>query len=95
LLVKVNRADSVLDFFEVRCDVDDIIHGAHITEEADKASLAKLHKFFGNPHVIEMRIIEVVPDENIARQSGDVFFDEGVSVDEVVDTVGRKNMLQF
>ena len=82
-----------MDFLKVRRDVDHIVHGAHITEEADKASFAKLHKFFGNPHVIEMRIIEVVPDKDIARQSGDVFFDEGVSVDQVVDTVRRKNML--
>ena len=82
-----------MDFLKVRRDVDDVIHGAHVTEEADKASLAKLHKFFGNPHVIEMRVIEVVPDENIARQSGDVFLDEGVSVDEVVDPVRGKNML--
>ena len=84
-----------MDFFKVRRDVDDIIHGAHVTEEADKASFAKFHKFFGNPYVVEMRIIEVVPDENIARQSGNVFFDEGVPVDEVVDTVRRKNMLQL
>ncbi len=82
-----------MHFLKVWRDVDDVVHSAHITEEADKASLAKLHKFFGNPHVIEMRVIEVVPDEDITRQSGDVFFDEGVSVDEVVDTVRGKNML--
>ncbi len=82
-----------MDFFKVWRDVDHIVYSAHITEEADKASLAKLHKFFGNPHVIEMRVIEVVPDKDITRQSGDVFFDEGVSVDEVVDTVRGKNML--
>ena len=84
-----------MHFLKVRRDVDDVVHGAHITEEADKTSLAKFHELFGNSYVVEMRIIKVVPDEHIARQSGNVFFDEGVPVDEVVDTVWRENMLQL
>ncbi len=95
LLVKINRTNTVLHFFKVRRDVDDVVYRAHITQQADKAALIELHEFLGNPHIVEGGIHEVVTDEDITGYSRNVFLNESVSIDEVVDAVGRKGVLEL
>ena len=38
---------------------------------------------------------EVVAQEDIARNAGDVFLDQGVAIDQIVDAVGREDVFEF
>jgi hypothetical protein len=95
LLIKVDGADAVLDVFKVRGDVDDIVVAAHVSQEADEAALAKFDKFFGDADAVDVSADDVIPDEGVSGDAGDVFFNEGVLVVEVVDAVGGEEVLEL
>lgn len=84
-----------MHFLEVRRDIDNVIHRAHVAEHTKKATFAEFDKFLGDPDVIEGRVGEVVANEDIARNACDVFLDQGVAIDEVVDAVGREDVFQL
>ena len=95
LLIEIDGADAILHFLEVGGDVHDVVYGAHITKETEETALTKFHEFLGNPHIVEGGIHEVVTDEDITGYSRNVFLNESVSIDEVVDAVGRKGVLEL
>lgn len=94
-MIEVNGTNAILHLLEVRCDIDDVIHCAHITEHTKKATFAEFDKFLGDPDVIEGRVGEVVANKDVTRNARDVFLDQGVAIDEVVDAVGREDVLQL
>ena len=94
-MIEVNGTNAVLYLLEVRRYIDDVIHRAHIAEHPKKATFAKFDKFLGNPDVIEGRVGEVIANEDIARNTCDMFLNQGVAIDEVVDAVGREDMFQL
>ena len=90
-MIEVNGTNAVLHFLEVRCDIDDVIHRAHVTEHTKKATFAEFDKFLGDPDVIEGRVGEVVANKDVTGNARDVLLDQGVAIDEVVDAVGRED----
>jgi len=95
LLVEVDGADAILDFFEVRCDIHDIVHASHIAEQTDEAAFGEFGEFFRDADLVQAGLIEMFAEEDIAWDAGDVFLDQRVSADEIVDPVWREDVFQF
>jgi len=96
LLVEVDGADAVLHLLEIGRHVDDVIVAAHVAEQANETALAKFHELLGQADAVEVGAVEIVADEGIPRHTGDVFLHQGAAtVHEVVDAVGRKQVLQL
>ena len=95
LLIEVDGTNTVLHFLEVGSDIDNIVHAAHIAEKANEASLVEFGKFFGDTHAVEFGLGKVFVLKYVSWNAGNVLLDEGVAVDEVVDAIGRENVLEF
>ena len=95
MLIEVNGTNAVLHLLEVRRDIDDVIYRAHVTEHTKKATFAEFDKFLGDPDVIEGWVGEVVANKDVTGNARNVFLDQGVAIDEVVDAVGREDVFQL
>lgn len=95
LLIEVNGADAILDVFEVGGDVDDVVVAAHVAEEAEEAAFAEFDELFGDADSVHIGAIQVVANEDVAGDAGDVLLHQGVALGEVVDAVGGEEVLQF
>ena len=60
-----------------------------------KRALVELGELLGDADLVEAGLVEVVAEEDVARNAGDVFLDEGVAVDEIVDAVWREDVFEF
>jgi von Willebrand factor type A domain len=95
LTVEVDGPYPVLDFLEIRRDIDDVVHAAHVSEEADEAALIEFGEFLGDTDLVQLRSWQVIFQENISWNPGDVLFDQGVSLHQVIDAVRGKDVLQL
>ena len=95
LLVEIDGADAVLHLLEVGGDVDDVVHRAHVAEEAQVAALGEFDEFLGNPDFVQIGAAEVAADEHVSRNAGDVLFDQRVLAHEIIDAERGKQMLEF
>ena len=93
LLIEIDGPHAILHFFEIWSDIDHIVHAPHIAQQTDEAALGEFCELFGNPHLVQTRLGKVVTDENVSRYPCDVFLDQGITVDEVVHAVRRKDVL--
>jgi len=76
LLIEIDRPDPELNLLKIGSDIDHVIVGPHISEQANEATLCKLDELFGDADTIEVPVIKMFPDEDISRDAGDVLFDQ-------------------
>ena len=95
LLVEIHGADTHLPVVEVRREQHDKIIRAHVAEETDEATLIELHELLGDADRAEFLPMQPAVDKNISGNPDDVLFDEGRAVRDVVEAVGREQVLEF
>nr|GFD33511.1 hypothetical protein [Tanacetum cinerariifolium] len=96
LLVEVDGPHPVLLVLKVGRDVDDVVVGAHVAEQAGKAALVKLHKLLGNAHLVEVGPPQPQTDKIVARNTGNMLLDERIAgINQVVHRVGRQQVFQL
>ena len=95
LLVKVDGPYAILDFLKIRSDINDVIHTTHVPEQPEKAPLPEFYELLCNPYLIELWGLKVVLDEDVSRNSGNVLLNQGVPIDQIIDPVRRKDVLQL
>lgn len=88
LLIEVDGSNPVLVVFYIGSDVDDEIIGSHVTEQADETAFIEFDEFFGQADLIGQGVIDEVFDEEVTRDAGDMFFDEGIEMGKIGDAVG-------
>ena len=92
MLVEINGANAVVNFFKIGGNVHHKIAGVHIAQEPYKTTLIELHKLFAKTNWIEIYVLQIAFNEHIARDSCNVFFDERVAAREVTNAIRREQM---
>ena len=95
LLVEVDRSHPVLHLFEVGSDIDHVVDRPHVAEQAQIAALGEFNEFLGHANFVQILASEVLSDECVAGDSGNVLLDQGVLADQIADTEGGENVFQF
>ena len=74
LLVEVDCPDAVLVIFYIRSDVNYKIVTTHIAQQPGKTTFIEFYKFLGNPDLVCFRLVEVIFQEHISGNAGNMFF---------------------
>ena len=69
LLVKVNSPQPELGALNVRRDVDYVVIGSHITQEAYEAAFVELDELLRQPDLVEPVLGQLIADERVSRES--------------------------
>lgn len=95
LLVKVDCPDTVLGVLEVGRDVDHVVVASHVAEEAGEGALVELDELLSHACEVGLVALEVISNEDIPRNTSNVFLDQRVSIDEVVDSIRGENVFEL